>query len=473
QEVGSRVWRQAILWTAISIGTSAIFGFILWQLTQQWFEAAIIFVFLLVAAIATMLRLNVGLRSGNEELQAINRIGQLLSSTLDTTQIFKILARETRSVLSWDGFFVALAQNQTDTVQLIFMTAEGNEIAQRTLARGAGLTGRAMQSGEAIQFERREGEEKGVSVEDTIRGRRPRSILVAPMLFGSEALGAISVQSFQFDVYGKQQVQLLKTIASQAAIAIRNAELLRREQQAIDERDEFLSLTTHEIKNPLTSVRGYLELAEDAIRGGKRDEAIESLNVVRNEALRIQRFAEDLLEVSRIGGGKFTIRPEDADLGEITARVVRRYADTSAQKIVLTLDQNIPRVECDPVRISQAVENLISNAVKYSSESGRIEVSLSGHGDRVILAVRDEGIGIPESKIPLIFERFYRVEEGGKTVKGTGLGLFITREIIRMHGGTIRAESAPGEGSTFIVELPVHPGEAAGKRLDETVVAQE
>ena len=473
QEVGSRVWRHAMLWTAVSVATSVIFALILWQLTQQWFDAAIVFVFLLVAAIATMLRLNVGLRSGNEELQAINRIGQLLSSTLDTTQIFRILARETRSVLPWDGFFIAIAQNQTDTIQLIFMTAEGSEIAQRTIARGSGLTGRAMQSGEAIQFERREGEEKGATVEDTIRGpRKPRSLLVAPMMFGSEALGAISVQSVQFDVYGKQQVQLLKTIASQAAIAIRNAELLRREQQAIDERDEFLSLTTHEIKNPLTSVRGYLELAEDSIRNGKRDEAMESLQVVRTEAQKIQRFAEDLLEVSRIGGGKFTIRPEETDLAEITSRVVQRYADTSGQTVLLTLEQNLPQVDCDPVRIGQAIENLVSNAVKYSPESGRIEVSLSAKGDRVVLTVRDEGIGIPEAKIPLIFERFYRVEEGSKTVKGTGLGLFITREIVRMHGGTIRVESAPGEGSTFIVELPTRLDAADGKRRDETVVAQ-
>ncbi|HEY0591692.1 MAG TPA: ATP-binding protein, partial [Thermoanaerobaculia bacterium] len=97
----------------------------------------------------------------------------------------------------------------------------------------------------------------------------------------------------------------------------------------------------------------------------------------------------------------------------------------------------------------------------YSPPSGRIEVSLASQGDRVVLTVRDEGIGIPEPKIPLIFERFYRVEEAGTTVKGTGLGLFITREIVRMHGGAIRAESKVGEGSTFTVELPVQGPEQA------------
>jgi signal transduction histidine kinase len=119
------------------------------------------------------------------------------------------------------------------------------------------------------------------------------------------------------------------------------------------------------------------------------------------------------------------------------------------------MEHAIPKIYCDPVRIGQAIENLVSNAVKYSPESGRIEVNVSVRGDSVLVSVSDEGIGIPETKIPLIFERFYRVEEAGTTVKGTGLGLFISREIVRMHGGTIHADSKPGEGSTFTIELPV------------------
>lgn len=455
-ELKGHAWKTIAGWSIVSVASSALFAIILWQLQLQVaLTVALVFVFLVMAGAATMLRLNVGLRTGNEELKAINRIGQLLSSTLDIPQIFRILARETRAVLPWDGLFIATSQNGSDQVQIIFMTGEGDEIAQRTIPRGAGLTGRAMESGVPVLYDR-SGDEKNVSVEDTIRGRRrPRSILVAPMMFGSEALGAISVQSFAAEAFGNQHVQLLQTLASQTANALRNAQLLRSEQKAIAERDEFLSLTTHEIKNPLTSIRGYLQLARESIRMSKNDDALGSLDVVHEEALKIQRFAEDLLEVSRIGGGKFTVRFETADISDLVRRTVHRYADTSGRDIVVRIADGIPPIAADPTRIGQVVENLISNAVKYSSPGTEIDIAVEADDQRVRLRVQDQGMGIPEAQIPLIFERFYRVEEAGRTIKGTGLGLFITREIVRMHGGTIEAESAPGQGSAFTVELPI------------------
>ena len=454
-ELRTRAWRRIVLWAAISVASSVAFAIILWELVKEMpLTAAFLFVTLLMAGIATMLRLNVELRSGNDELRAINRIGQLLSSTLDVGQIFRMLARETRTVLPWDGFFIARVMPDDDKVQINFMTGEGAEIATRTIPRGAGLTGRAIETGEAVLYERSEGETP-LSPDDTLRGRRrPRSLIVAPMIFGEQTLGALSVQSFQADVYGESQKELLKTIAAQAAIALRNAELLQSEQKAIAERDEFLSLTTHEIKNPLTSIRGYLELAEDALQSSSIEEARSSLEVVKSEASKIQRFAEDLLEVSRMGVGKFTIKFEETDLSAIVSQVVQRYADTSEQEIDLKLTK-APTLLGDPTRLGQAVENLVSNAVKYSPEKSRIEVALEAEDDEVVVRVRDHGRGIPPNKLPLIFERFYRVEESGGTVKGTGLGLFITREIVRAHGGNIRVDSREGEGTEFIIELPV------------------
>lgn len=464
-------WRRIMLWSAVSVASAAVFAVILWELAQAmplWM--ALVVVSLLMAGIATMLRLNTQLRTGNEDLLTINRIGQLLSSTLEISEIFRILARETRTVIPWDGFFVATRQPD-EQVQITFMSREGEEIAQRTIEARAGLTGRAMETGEAILHEREEGS-KNISVEDTIRGRRrPRSMIVAPMMFGREALGAISAQSFQGDVYGQQQKQVLQTIASQAATALRNAQLLRSEQQAIAERDEFLSLTTHEIKNPLTSVRGYLEIADAAILGGRADEARESLAVVRGEAQKIQRFAEDLLEVSRIGGGKFNVRFEDIDFAKIVSDIVHRYADTSEQEITLSRPENFPTIWGDETRLGQVVENLVSNAVKYSPEASRIEIELQQEGERVLLRVRDEGIGIPEAQLSLVFERFYRVEEAGQTIKGTGLGLFISREIVRMHGGSIQAESTQGRGSTFTVDLPIR--QVSGRRERQETVRFE
>ena len=195
------------------------------------------------------------------------------------------------------------------------------------------------------------------------------------MVFGSESIGAISLQNLHTDVYTREQQQLLQTVAAQAATALRNAELLRREQKAITERDEFLSLTTHEIKNPLTSVLGYLQLARTEIEQGHLEGAIESLDVVGSEALKIQRFAEDLLEVSRIGGGKFTIRFGEADMERLVSEVVQRYGDTSEHEVFLRIDAPVPKIVGDEVRLGQVVENLVSNAIKYSPSGRRVSAA--------------------------------------------------------------------------------------------------
>ena len=463
-ELKTSTWRRIVMWLAVSVAFSALFALITWELSPRMtLIAALIVPSILMIGTATILRLNVGLRRGNEELLAINRIGQLLSATLDSGQLFRLLARETRSVIPWDAFFIAIPSADGEKIQITFFNPEGNVIAQRTIPKGVGLTGRAIENKEPILYERPEGENANLEDSPRVR-RRPRSILVAPMVFGSESIGAISLQNLHTDVYTREQQQLLQTVAAQAATALRNAELLRREQKAITERDEFLSLTTHEIKNPLTSVLGYLQLARTEIEQGHLEGAIESLDVVGSEALKIQRFAEDLLEVSRIGGGKFTIRFGEADMERLVSEVVQRYADTSEHEVFLRIEAPVPKIVGDEIRLGQVVENLVSNAIKYSPSGRRVDVVLSATDEMVVLRVSDQGMGIAASQLPLIFERFYRVESNGETIKGTGLGLFISREIVRMHGGDVGVESIEGTGSVFTVELPVRgPGESLQK----------
>lgn len=455
REVRRQLWLSTSLWTAVSVLGSVPFALFIIYLRPTTGLLGPLLVFAVLATLAIILRLNVSLRVGNEELQAINRIAALLSATLDTAGLFKILARETKKVLPWDGFFVAMTQESAPTIDIVFMTDAGSEIAHRTIPREAGLTGKAISTGELIHYERGNGGGK-LEPDDTLAGRkRPRSILVAPMKFGDRVIGALSVQSLQSDMYRPSHSRLLQTIATQAAIAIRNAQLFESEQRARSERDEFLSLVTHEIKNPLTSITGYTEFAEEAVKKNDQQTAVESLTIVRSEARRILRLAEDLLDASRMTAGRFTVKMGDqVDLPSIARQITNRYATTSGRRIDLKVSGELPPIKGDTIRLSQVVENLVSNAVKYSPEGSPIGVSLDADASRVRLSVSDRGPGIPKQKIPLIFERFYRVEENGKMVKGTGLGLFISREIVKMHGGSIQVSSKEGEGSTFTVELP-------------------
>jgi signal transduction histidine kinase len=454
REVRTQLWPTVSLWSIVSVVTSVPFALFIIYLRPTAGTLGLFLVFTVQVALATLLWLYVGLRSGNDELKAINRISTLLNASLETSQLFKILARETRKVLQWDGFFVALVNDSLPDIDIVFMTGTGDEIVHRTIPKRAGLTGKAIATGELVHYERSD-ESSQPDIEDSVRGRgQPRSIVVAPMKFGDSIIGALSVQSLQSDAYGLSQRRLLQTLAGQAAIAIRNAQLFESEQRARLERDEFLSLVTHEIKNPLTSITGYTEFAEDAVKNNDAEGALESLTIVRSEARRILRLAEDLLDASRMTAGRFSVQMEQVDLPAIVAQIANRYAVTTGRDIAVDVPRDFPRVVGDSMRLSQVVENLISNAVKYSPERSPIRISLHAEDSRVLVSVSDQGPGISREKIPLIFERFYRVEENGTVVKGTGLGLFITREIVKMHGGSISVNSKEGEGSTFTVQLP-------------------
>ena len=456
-EVRSQLWRTTILWGAISLGVSIPFALVIRLIWYAFGGLALptLFTFAFLAGISLIVRLNTSLRNGNRELMAINSIGALITATLDVYEIFGIIARESRKVLHWDGFFIALGGRDADQIEMIFMSEAGMEIARRRIPQGAGLTGRAIRAGELVHYEQGE-QGRELSPDDSFSGRkRPRALVIAPMRFGDEVIGAICVQSFQSDVYGQSQFRLLQTIAAQAAIAIRNAQLFESEKEAKNERDEFLSLVTHEIKNPLTSINGYAVIGEQAVGANDSDATLDAIKVIRGETAKILRLTEDLLDASKMTAGRFTIVRENLDLVDLVSQIARKHSATSNHKIDLNIAENVPAIEGDPVRLSQVVENLVSNAVKYSPEGSTVTIGLDSSDGLVRLRVRDEGNGIAPDKGAMIFERFYRVEEDGRMVKGTGLGLFISREIVRMHGGDITFESVIGFGTTFLVELPI------------------
>ncbi|MDX1584933.1 MAG: ATP-binding protein, partial [Thermoanaerobaculia bacterium] len=147
--------------------------------------------------------------------------------------------------------------------------------------------------------------------------------------------------------------------------------------------------------------------------------------------------------------------PEPIELEPIVHDVVERYRRTCSHAIEFRRRGELPPLTADPVRLGQVVENLISNACKYSGEGAAIDVLLEDRTDKVRIVVSDDGAGIEPSDLERIFERFHRVKKDEANAKGTGLGLYITKQIVEMHGGTIEVESQPGEGTTFAIEIPI------------------
>ena len=241
---------------------------------------------------------------------------------------------------------------------------------------------------------------------------------------------------------------------------------VRRELRLSRLKSDFVANVSHELKTPLALIRLYAETLE--LRRVPSDERKgEYYRVIGKESRRLTQLINNILDFSRIEAGRREYRMTPSDIGAVVRDVVESYRfaiEKLGFSLELSLGDELPPLELDPEAISQAVINLLNNAIKYSSEEKSIKVSVRRELDRVLLSVSDRGIGIPRSEHRRIFEKFYRVETSlVHTTKGSGLGLALVQHITEAHGGRVELTSAPGEGSTFTLSLPVPPEPVAAE----------
>lgn len=236
--------------------------------------------------------------------------------------------------------------------------------------------------------------------------------------------------------------------------AVRTARDLERQ------RTQFFAMASHEIKTPLTALSGNLQLAQRHLQRGDADKATASLDGAMRHLQQMVRLVEDLLEVSRLDAAKFVIRPSRLDLIAVVVESVQRFAALDGSAAVTVIRPEHPVwVDADPGRFGQVVDNLVSNARKYSSEQP-VEVRISTEADDAVVRVIDHGIGIPAQERASLFEPFFRTSNTA-LIPGTGLGLHISRRIVELHGGRLDLESSSPAGSTFAVRLPAASGAAS------------
>lgn len=238
------------------------------------------------------------------------------------------------------------------------------------------------------------------------------------------------------------------------AVAERTRELVEANQV----KDTFLSIASHELKTPLTSLKGLAQVTRRRLAQNGQPEAA-YLEKMERAIGRVEILVNDLVDVARVDSGKLTLRFErESDLAALCQQVVDEQIAASERDVTLELPkQQQIELELDPDRISQVLTNLIANALKFSPPEAAVLVTVALAGDEAVISVRDHGLGIPPEQLPHIFERFYQapnitVQSGSKI--GLGLGLFISHEIVERHGGRLWAESTPGKGSTFAFTLP-------------------
>jgi len=278
------------------------------------------------------------------------------------------------------------------------------------------------------------------------------SYLAAPLLMKDRLVGAITLCASPHRKYIATDLETAEELARRAALALDNARLFRRANEALRARDEFLSVAAHEIRGPLTA----MQLSVQAMRKGKvrPENAPKLYESIERESRRLAQFVDELLDLGKIREGRLAFHFESVSLGEVVREVATRLDPElirSGSSLALVTEENVVG-KWDKFRIDQIVHSLLSNAIKFGLGKP-IEVTIGVRDGHALLVVRDSGLGIEREAIPRLFKPFERAVSQ-RHYGGLGLGLHITRTIVEAMGGSVTVESQPGKGSVFTVELP-------------------
>lgn len=291
------------------------------------------------------------------------------------------------------------------------------------------------------------------------RAARVWSMIVVPMSVRDDTIGAITLCTTDSDRrYDGRDLELAQELARRAASAVDNARLYRDARAGVEARDAFLSIASHELKTPLTSLVGYAHVLEKADPSvpGSAERSRRAIDVIKRQSWRLNDLIDNMLDLSRLQQGQFTVTRAPADLAGVLRRAIEESRLTlNNHRLTLTgADEPLP-IDGDEVRLEQVFHNLVGNAIKYSPRGGQVNVVVTpGDGD-VRVAVTDRGIGIPAEALTRLFTPFFRAANVGDGSSGFGIGLYIVKEIVERHDGTISVTSKPGVGSTFVVTLPL------------------
>jgi PAS domain S-box-containing protein len=295
---------------------------------------------------------------------------------------------------------------------------------------------------------------------EVLRELAIRSSVIVPIVIRGQAVGAITFAYAESGRnYHDDEIELAMEIARRVAIAIDNAWLLAEAQEAAQARQDFLLTASHELRTPLTSVKAAGQLVARYLQQPNPNrQRIETMILnLQSEIGRLEAISVDLLDAARIQRGQFELERAATDLVEIASDVIASLERSSVRlpSHELVLDAGEPIVGYwDARRLRQLVSNLVSNALKYSPNGGIVRVQLTSRDGVGVMAVEDHGIGIKPTEAANLFRPFERAATVRQSVGGVGLGLYITKQIVDAHGGSITVESSPGEGSRFIVRLP-------------------
>ncbi len=282
------------------------------------------------------------------------------------------------------------------------------------------------------------------------------SVMVVPLFRNRKCIGGITFVTTETKRnYDKRDLVIAEELAKRASLAIEHAWLFQEEKKAIALRDEFISVASHELKTPITSMKMYLQGLQKRFEQKRDNDTLHFFAKIDDQINKLAVLINDLLNVSKIQHGKLEFNFEAVDLNEVVKETVDTIQETAKKHTIRIEGKITKKVQADRYRIYQVLTNLLTNALKYSPDADKVDVTLTSERDVAVVTVRDFGIGIDKQHQQEIFNPFYRVASADeKTYPGLGMGLYISSEIVKRHGGILHVESSKGKGSAFSLTLP-------------------
>jgi signal transduction histidine kinase len=426
-------------------------------------------------------------RTRLSELSELFQVSTVLNLQLRLDDMLEIIVRRVVSTLRAQQSSIMIYNPENAMLETRASYGLESEFARHARKRmGEGIAGWVAEKLEAVQVDGNQGHGQfGAHMKPN---RNITSALSLPLHVGERCVGVLNVNRINHpDTFQPHHIEVLQVFAEHVGAVLdraesmerlgRRAQALEADNQKLSEtnrlKDVFLSTASHELKTPLTSVIAYAELLDENEGQLEHEQRREFLTRLRGEAMRLLALIEDILDLTRLEGGKMALRRVMVQAGEVAHAAVetsRASAERRGVTLVESHDPALPPLWLDEVKMRQVIVNLIVNAVKFSPQGGTVTVrTVRDGGDFMRVEVTDQGAGVDPEDAPHIFELFGQGAKESQHNRGVGIGLHLVKRLTELHGGHVGVNSAPGRGSTFWVRLPAATPEGASGAESEAL----
>lgn len=413
----------------------------------------------------------------SESLEILNSIGKIINGELDLQTVLQTVTDASTKLTgaAFGAFFYNAISDKGESYMLYTLSGAPKEAFEKfgmprnTQVFNHTFSGLGIVRVDDITADPRYG--KNAPHYGMPKGHLPVvSYLAVPVIAKSgEVIGGLFFGHPEKGVFSKEIEDIVAGIASQASIAIENARLFNDLRKVNEEnqkllqisiesekkKDEFMGIASHELKTPLTSMKAYTQLIVKTVKEGDYTLVPRYIQKAEEGVLKLERLVNDLLDVSKIESGKLELNFNEFDFIELADTCIENFSLIEPTAKIVRNGISSAIVCGDKERLEQVLINLVSKAIKYSPKEREVKIEIKEKDEMLQVEVIDRGIGLPADKTELIFNRFYRVQEKVNKVSGLGIGLYISRQIIMRHQGTIGVTSKEGEGSTFYFSIPL------------------